>query len=123
MRQNTVNKKLKGNYIIKSFGMIALALLIMVSIAGAAPFAYIANYGDNSVSVVDVATNKVTATVPVGSEPLGIAVAADGSKVYVANFNSSSISVIDVTTKKVIATVPVASGSNQIAVRICNRIK
>ncbi len=41
-------------------------ILMLVSIAGAAPFAYITNYGSNTVSVIDTATNNVTATVTVG---------------------------------------------------------
>ena len=39
----------------------------------------------NSVSVIATATNTVTATIPVGIEPLGVAVTPDGSKVYVTN--------------------------------------
>ena len=41
--------------------------------------------GANTVSVIDTATNTVTATIPVGAGPLGVAVTPDGSKVYVAN--------------------------------------
>jgi YVTN family beta-propeller protein len=31
---------------------------------------YVANYEDNTVSVIDTATNIVNATIPVGTEPL-----------------------------------------------------
>ncbi len=41
--------------------------------------------GDNNVSVIDTATNNVTATVHVGIYPTGVAVSPDGTKVYVAN--------------------------------------
>ncbi len=41
--------------------------------------------GSNTVSVIDTATNNVTATVTVGSGPYGVAVTPDGTKVYVAN--------------------------------------
>ena len=44
-------------------------VLMLISIAGAAPFAYIhQTCGSNNVSVIDTATNTVTTTVPV--EPL-----------------------------------------------------
>ena len=43
--------------------------------------AYITNNSDNSVSVIDTATNTVTATIPVGDGPFGVAVTPDGSKV------------------------------------------
>jgi YVTN family beta-propeller protein len=42
---------------------------------------YVANEFDN-VSVIDTATNTVTATVPAGLLPFGVAVTPDGSKVY-----------------------------------------
>ena len=41
------------------------------------PFAYITNYESNNVSVIDTATNTVTATVNVGKRPLGVAVNPD----------------------------------------------
>ena len=61
--------------LIRSLGVMVLALFMLVSIAGAEPYAYITNSGDNTVSVIDTATNTVTASVSVGSGPLGVAVA------------------------------------------------
>ncbi len=60
---------------------------MLVSIAGASPFAYITktnmfNWG-KTVSVIDTSTNKVIATVPVGDDPHGVAVTPDGTKIYV----------------------------------------
>jgi YVTN family beta-propeller protein len=60
--------------------------------------------GDNMVSVIDGATRTVTATVPVGSGPRGVAVDPDTHTVYVANF--WEVSVIDGSTRTVTATVP-----------------
>jgi YVTN family beta-propeller protein len=68
---------------------------MMVSIVGAAPFVYVTNSGDNTVSVIDTATNTVTATVKVGYYPDGIAVSPDRTRVYVTNYNSNTTSVID----------------------------
>jgi len=36
--------------------------------------AYVANFGSNTVSVIDIATNTVVATIPVGVAPSGIAI-------------------------------------------------
>ena len=75
-------------------------------------FAYIANggFGVNSVSVIDIATNKITTTIPVGIGPLGVTVNHAGTLVYVGNTTGSgginSISVINTTTNKVSATIP-----------------
>jgi YVTN family beta-propeller protein len=43
--------------------MSAAILLVLISIAGAYPFAYIANTGSNSVSVINTTNNNITAIV------------------------------------------------------------
>ncbi|MEV6841793.1 hypothetical protein AB0N17_46790, partial [Streptomyces sp. NPDC051133] len=48
-------------------------------------FAYVTNSISSTVSVIDTATNTVTATVPVGNFPNFVAVSQDGSHVYVTN--------------------------------------
>src|SRR6516165_3113296 len=52
-------------------------------------------------------THRVTATVPVGRDPMGVAVDPDTHTVYVANLGDNSVSVIDGSTRTVTATVPV----------------
>jgi YVTN family beta-propeller protein len=47
---------------------------LFLSPAYAAPFAYVPNSGDGTVSVIDTATNRVTATVTIGSGAYAIAV-------------------------------------------------
>ena len=50
-------------------------ILVLVSIAGAAPFAYVALTGTpTTFTVIDTATNNVTATVNVGDTPEGVAI-------------------------------------------------
>ena len=48
------------------------------------PFAYITNEGSNNVSVIDTATDKVTATVNIGG--YGVAATTYGKKVYVTDW-------------------------------------
>jgi YVTN family beta-propeller protein len=52
--------------------------------------AYVANSfykaANGTVSVIDTATNTVTATIPVGSTPEVVAVSPDGARVYVTNY-------------------------------------
>ncbi len=69
-------------------------------------YAYIANYGSNTVSVINTTTNSVVATIPVGDGPESVSVNSDGSRVYVGNGVSNSISVIDAS-NTVDATIPV----------------
>ncbi len=71
---------------------------------------YIANSGDGTVSVIDLATNLIVATISVGQAPFGVSVSADGSTVYVSNQGSNSVSVISTTTNTVVSTIPVGNG-------------
>jgi YVTN family beta-propeller protein len=73
----------------------------------AAPFVYVANGLSNTVSVLGTATNTVVATVPVGDDPLEIALTPDGKRAYVANERSDTVSVIDTASNTVAATIPV----------------
>ncbi len=79
-------------------------------------YAYVANFGSNTTSVIDTTTNKVIATVNVGTEPWGITVSPDGSKVYVTNNDSNTVSVIDTAAKKVTATINVGNKPGGVAV-------
>jgi YVTN family beta-propeller protein len=66
------------------FAVLAVGLGAMASPAAAAPFAYVANASDGTVSVVDTATTppSVAATIPVGTGPTGIAVTPDGKHAF-----------------------------------------
>jgi YVTN family beta-propeller protein len=86
--------------------VLAMGLGLLAFSAEAAPFAYVTNAGDNTVSVIDTATNppSVVATVPVGSNPGEVAVAPDGKYAYVVDTLASRVSVIDTATNKVVGT-------------------
>ncbi len=65
---------------------------------------------DNTVSVIDTATNNVTTNVTVGDGLLGIAVTPDGKSAYVTNSGyygvpGNTVSVINTSTNTVTATV------------------
>src|SRR5262249_1315798 len=84
---------------------VLLGILVSAAAAQAAPLAYITNLNDANVSVIDTATNTVTATVPVGADPEGVAVNPNGGVVQVPNLGSASVSVIATATNTVTATV------------------
>ena len=83
---------------------------------GHTAYAYIANGGDSTVSVINASANKVVAKVAVGLSPYDVCVSADGTKAYVVNYIGNTISVINTTTNIVVATVPVGSGPWSICV-------
>ena len=102
---------------LQSTATVAILLLAMIVFAAmppitaqAEPFAYIANAGDGTVSVIDTATNAVAATIDVGGSPFGVAVHPDGATIYVTNNNDATVSVIDAATNAVTATIPVGGG-------------
>jgi YVTN family beta-propeller protein len=82
-------------------------ILMLMSIAGGTPFVYITNSGSNNVSVIDTATNTVTATVSVGYNPLGVTVSPDGTNIYVANEYNNTVSVINPAANSITSTVNV----------------
>ncbi len=70
-------------------------------------FAYVANTNNNTVSVVNISSDHVVATIPVGVSPWAVALAPDGSKLFVSNTGSpASISVINTADNRVVATIP-----------------
>ncbi|WP_316785175.1 Ig-like domain repeat protein [Streptomyces sasae] len=87
-----------------------------VAINSAGTRAYVANEGDDTVSVIDTATNTVTATINVGSSPFGVAVTPGGAFVYVTNVASDSVSVIDTATNAVTDTISVGTAPFGIAI-------
>ncbi len=74
------------------------------------------NCNIDTVSVIDTATNTVTATVNVGNYPYGVAVSPDGKRVYVTNELSNNVSVIDTATNTVTDTVNVGNYPYGVAV-------
>ena len=77
---------------------------------------YVVNSGSDSVSIVDVATQAVVKTVPVGSAPSAMAVDNVANRAYVANAGGNSVSVLDTLTEQVVATVAVGSRPGGVAV-------
>ncbi|GAB4388387.1 MAG: hypothetical protein Kow0025_07370 [Thermodesulfovibrionales bacterium] len=84
------------------------------------PRVYVANSGSNSISVIDPATNRAEASIPVrfGNAPEGIAVARvseDSELIFVANYASNSVSVVDPLTYEEIENVRVGNGPVAVA--------
>jgi YVTN family beta-propeller protein len=71
------------------------------------PVAYVANYGGNTISVIDTNTNLVLETIAVGAAPYAIAVTPDGTRAYVTNSGSNTVSVIDTAANSVLTTIQV----------------
>lgn len=73
-------------------------------------YAYVANSLDNTVSVVNTASEAVVATIPVGANPFAAVATPDGRHVYVTD--DSGVQVIDTSTNTVTATITGVAGPN-----------
>ncbi|MFC5408321.1 beta-propeller fold lactonase family protein [Larkinella bovis] len=80
-----------------------------------AQFLYVVNVAPN-VSVVDVATNQIVATLPVGITPLDVAISPDGKKIYVGNLRPNVISVINAQTNQIEALLPTYESPRKVLV-------
>jgi YVTN family beta-propeller protein len=73
----------------------AIAAGLALGSAAAAPFAYVPNEGSASISVIDTATDRVTATFPTGAKPRGVAVSGDGRRLFVSEQAAGAVVAYD----------------------------
>src|SRR5271163_3068101 len=78
--------------------------------------AYIGNQDDNTISVINTATNSVTTTIPGVTDPYAFAVNPAGTFLYVVSVSGRAVYVINTATNSVLTTVPV--GNNPIGIAI-----
>ena len=65
---------------------------------------YVVNYGDDSLSVIDLESHSVAATLPVDRQPEGVALDSKTNRIYVANLHGDSVTVIDGAKNAIIGT-------------------
>lgn len=78
--------------------------------------AYVANFDDDTVSVIDTRTKTVITTIPVGDAPTGVAITPDGRRVYVTNAGDDTVSVINTKLNAVISTLQVGDSPQKVAI-------
>ena len=93
---------------------------VVIGFTANAPLLYVADSGGNTVTVLNPDTRRAVATIPVGVQPSGLAIAGLGSgiretnpndaEIYVANTGSDTVSVISTERRAVIATIPAPGG-------------
>ena len=77
--------------------------------------AYVSNTGGNNVTPLDFATGTLGTPIPVGVNPLGIAIAPNGLTAYVAN-NPGSVTPINLVTDTPGPAIPVGPNADGVAV-------
>ncbi len=90
--------------------VLACCLVLLCKISYAAPFAYVGNFNDSTLSIIDIADNTVVATLNVGTNPFGVAVYPDGSKAYVTNLSPpEEVKIISAATHTISGSVPIGN--------------
>lgn len=69
--------------------------------------ACLANYGGNSITLVDVTTDEIITTVPGFNLPQNAAFSLDGSTLYVANSGGPNVMIVDMVTYTIIDSIAV----------------
>lgn len=69
--------------------------------------AYVPNFGDGTVSVINVTINAVSETVKLGGKLYAVALSTDGNKLYLSDEYANTVLVVSTTSLSVIATVKV----------------
>ena len=92
----------------------ALALAAPAFAAG--PKAYVGNFKDNSVSVIDTDARTVLTTLPVAAGPDGIAITPDGGTAFVSGSSATSLSVIDTAADTLARPIEVGKGPQGLAI-------
>ena len=70
---------------------------------------YVANNGDNTISVIDGRTNQVINTIKVGNNPSGVSVNPNTNIIYVTNYDDNTVSVINGKTNQVVPNINVGN--------------
>src|SRR5205814_350229 len=91
------------------------AYALAYSPVAAAPKAYVGLFKDNSIAVLDTASNQVLSAIPVPPGPHGVVITPDGRWVYVSSDGASTVSVIDTSTDRITNSIEVGQTPHGLA--------
>ncbi len=77
--------------------------------------AYVTNFGENNVSIIDCSTLREKVKIGVGQQPSALALSSDGARLYVGN-NGGGVSVIDMETRQLLHSIPTPGPVRDLAI-------
>jgi YVTN family beta-propeller protein len=96
--------------------LLAAVFFVANTVCAAGAKAYVGNFKDSTISVIDVDLKRVTTTIAVPPGPHGIVIAPDNRWVYVASDGASTVSVIDTATDMLVENIEVGKNPHGVAV-------
>jgi YVTN family beta-propeller protein len=78
--------------------------------------AYITNFNDDFISVIDLNSFEKIADIKTGKNPHGVDVSSDGKTAIVSNTEDNTASIIDCATNKAISIVPVGNNPKRLVI-------
>lgn len=75
-------------------------------------YVYITEQGSNSLSKIDLTTNKVVTRIPVGVAPAGVWLTPDGTKLLVGIMGQDFVAIVDRATDKVVGKIVTGRGAH-----------
>lgn len=109
----------KPVYAVSTEGTISVGdFPIDLSLNPSGSYAYISNYSEGTVSVLNLSSKSVETTISVGAGPFGSAINSTGTRLYVTNSLHSTVSVIDLSNNTVVSTITVGNNPIDIAISV-----
>lgn len=98
--------------------LLAISCFMLVKVAlieGA--HAYVTNYSDGTVSVIDLTSKTVTSTISIGGKPFGMALSQDRQFALITNVAKPVIDVVDISTNTISKSLCMTSNCSWIATK------
>lgn len=89
---------------------------IALALEESAPYLYVANAGDGTISVVDVEGAKLVSTIGVGGMPTGIAIHRESGLLYVVRHKENDVAVVSMADGQLVAEIPVGRKPSDVVV-------
>ena len=79
-------------------------------------YAYVANSGGTTVSIISTSNDSAFKAITVGTNPVGVAITPNGQYVYVTNNGGNTVSVISTSSNSVVSTITVGNTPDGVAI-------
>jgi YVTN family beta-propeller protein len=106
----------RGDECLMIMALFAVGLFLWKPAMAAGPKAYVGNFKDNTISVIDLELKQVTATIAIPPGPHGMVITPDNRWLYVSSDGASTVSVINTANDKVVADIEVGKNPHGVAV-------